>query len=534
MEHLSGMSLGDVKVHHNSDEPARLQAHAYAQGTNIHLGPGQETHLPHEAWHVVQQKQGRVKPTMQMKGKVNVNNDADLEKEADMMGAKALSFNTMSDLSHSKDLKATSGNVDSSDAPVQRRFGFEIEVPIFYTKEPTTHPGFRQDPGQDKLDQGSFEIHVDHNLELGPLKDYAVANQNLGWDGFPHGPSIIEIVTKPWDEFALTEQDVLDRAENIENWVQIVYDQGHDTEAPLGGEYYVGSDSPFNTLQSTLGYFQTTYGIKLSKTSGLFKQTGEAANRTDSRERLQFGDQLIKAGKIGKAVARSLKGYKVESGFFKAKVSSQVTRDGLNALAGYTTLLANYILAEAVMRTGIGLAKNNMGDYFYKTDLGSLSAALPAEVIGLLRNNDRVRARYIDLLSTKCDRASGDDMIIGNTTITIDAWVNRVLNGGTDIFLAAFKNPYSNELPSEAIGPVGNREAGVVMENRAPENLDPATRGRYAEQRREKAAFFDGTPKSPQDLAAFASTMADPKKVEISEWKTFMVRFYNLLREING
>jgi hypothetical protein len=27
--------------------------------------PGQEQHLPHEAWHVVQQKQGRVKPTGQ-------------------------------------------------------------------------------------------------------------------------------------------------------------------------------------------------------------------------------------------------------------------------------------------------------------------------------------------------------------------------------------------------------------------------------------------------------------------------------------
>jgi hypothetical protein len=90
MENLSGMSLDDVKVHHNSNKPAQLQAHAYAQGTDIHLGAGQEKHLPHEAWHVVQQKQGRVKPTMQMKGKVNVNDDSDLEREADVMGIKAL------------------------------------------------------------------------------------------------------------------------------------------------------------------------------------------------------------------------------------------------------------------------------------------------------------------------------------------------------------------------------------------------------------------------------------------------------------
>ena len=89
MENLSGLSLDDVKVHRNSDKPAGLQAHAYAQGTDIHLGPGQEKHLPHEAWHVVQQKQGRVRPTMQMSGGVNVNDDKGLEKEADVMGARA-------------------------------------------------------------------------------------------------------------------------------------------------------------------------------------------------------------------------------------------------------------------------------------------------------------------------------------------------------------------------------------------------------------------------------------------------------------
>ncbi len=90
VENLSGYSMDDVKVHYNSDKPAQLNAHAYAQGTDIHLSSGQEKHLPHEAWHVVQQKHGRVKPTMQMKGILNINDDEGLEKEADMMGAKAL------------------------------------------------------------------------------------------------------------------------------------------------------------------------------------------------------------------------------------------------------------------------------------------------------------------------------------------------------------------------------------------------------------------------------------------------------------
>jgi hypothetical protein len=90
VESLAGMSLDNVKVHYNSARPAQLEAHAYAQGSDIHLAPGQEQHLPHEAWHVVQQAQGRVKPTMQMTGGVAVNDDKGLEDEADVMGAKAL------------------------------------------------------------------------------------------------------------------------------------------------------------------------------------------------------------------------------------------------------------------------------------------------------------------------------------------------------------------------------------------------------------------------------------------------------------
>lgn len=90
VENLSGHSLDDVKVHYNSSQPASLQAHAYAQGTDIHVAPGQEKHLPHEAWHVVQQKQGRVQPTKQLKGTTNINDDQGLEKEADVMGAKAM------------------------------------------------------------------------------------------------------------------------------------------------------------------------------------------------------------------------------------------------------------------------------------------------------------------------------------------------------------------------------------------------------------------------------------------------------------
>jgi hypothetical protein len=123
VETLSGLSMDDVRVHYNSPRPAQLQALAYTQGADIHVGPGQERHLPHEAWHVVQQKQGRVSATLQMKG-VAINDDGGLEREADAMGARAL--------------HAPAGAMPRpptrpfapANAPIQRRVGFEFESNI--------------------------------------------------------------------------------------------------------------------------------------------------------------------------------------------------------------------------------------------------------------------------------------------------------------------------------------------------------------------------------------------------------------------
>lgn len=89
IESLSGFSMDDVRVHYNSSKPATVQALAYTQGTDIHVAPGQEKNLPHEAWHVAQQMAGRVSPTTNING-MPVNDNAGLEHEADVMGEKAV------------------------------------------------------------------------------------------------------------------------------------------------------------------------------------------------------------------------------------------------------------------------------------------------------------------------------------------------------------------------------------------------------------------------------------------------------------
>ena len=54
IESMSGHDASSVQVHHASASSA-IDAHAFSQGSAIHLAPGQEQHLPHEAWHVAQQ-----------------------------------------------------------------------------------------------------------------------------------------------------------------------------------------------------------------------------------------------------------------------------------------------------------------------------------------------------------------------------------------------------------------------------------------------------------------------------------------------
>ena len=88
VEEMSGLGLDDVTVRYGSPRPASIGAAAYTFGSEIHLAPGQEQHLGHEAWHVVQQKQGRVRAEDRGAG-LPLNTDSALEREADVRGQQA-------------------------------------------------------------------------------------------------------------------------------------------------------------------------------------------------------------------------------------------------------------------------------------------------------------------------------------------------------------------------------------------------------------------------------------------------------------
>jgi Domain of unknown function (DUF4157) len=97
MENSFGTDFSNVNIHQNSDKASNMGALAYTQGNDIAFSAGQyqpETSagqrlLGHELAHVVQQRQGRVKPDAEQKKGMNINSDTSLEIEADVMGEKA-------------------------------------------------------------------------------------------------------------------------------------------------------------------------------------------------------------------------------------------------------------------------------------------------------------------------------------------------------------------------------------------------------------------------------------------------------------
>jgi hypothetical protein len=117
MENAFGADFSDVKVHPNSSKASQLKAQAFTQGNDIHFAPGKynpesqtgQALLGHELTHVEQQRAGRVKPTTQAKGYA-INDDTNLEKEADQKGAMAAKGQVVSEKARSTQLKSTSSN----------------------------------------------------------------------------------------------------------------------------------------------------------------------------------------------------------------------------------------------------------------------------------------------------------------------------------------------------------------------------------------------------------------------------------------
>ena len=245
IESLSGMSMDNVKVHYNSSKPAQLQALAYAQGSDIHLAPGQDQHLPHEAWHVVQQRQGRVPETTQMAG-VAVNDAPGLEREADLMGARASGV-TQREARTDGNAWPGPGGTSPCQPVVQRKMGFEFETGAnqFITNGQT---GKRFDRKDIAFDNGRCRLEGDSGFHL-------------------------EFVTEPYDNWPQLHQAILDAKAVAEDLAQ-------RAGLAQSGEIVVGTAENFaeDDISIRIGdptftaSVQSTEGVELSGIPGLINE----------------------------------------------------------------------------------------------------------------------------------------------------------------------------------------------------------------------------------------------------------------------
>lgn len=97
MEKAFGQDFSQVNIHTNSQKASEVNALAFTQGNDIHFAPGQynpystegQNLIGHELTHVLQQRNGKVNPNRHMPNGAAINDQPDLEREADALGRRA-------------------------------------------------------------------------------------------------------------------------------------------------------------------------------------------------------------------------------------------------------------------------------------------------------------------------------------------------------------------------------------------------------------------------------------------------------------
>ncbi|WP_299218734.1 DUF4157 domain-containing protein [uncultured Aquimarina sp.] len=415
IENLSGYSMDDVKVHYNSSKPAQLQAHAYAQGTDIHLASGQEKHLPHEAWHVVQQKQGRVKPTKQLKSKVNINDDAGLEKEADVMGAKAaLNAEEISPKHMRKDIV--------SKGVIQRLVGYEIEarIPIFgkYNMngikvssnlvEPEEEVvwfltgGLKYGGNYGEETNGRFHITADHNIinrNYQKILEKLVLLGLLKPNVMRKKMSNIEYITPPREEIEqgsldTQERDITAVKDHLDETLKLAQGQTVEMVPEPGLEIFTGLPRKqlidwletnsidqnliipeLNNFEQSITdsvYIQENSGVLPEDIPEVFNNASEAieSNQQANNKQRMMADLMRKANMHAEQAFESLK-----------LPPKQFVKDK-KAVLGYLSLISSYLIANefSFLKDFLTINRKNLLPFLSKTPLEDTKNALPTSV----------------------------------------------------------------------------------------------------------------------------------------------------------
>jgi len=519
IENLSGYSMDDVKVHYNSSEPRQLQAHAYAKGTDIHLASGQEQHLPHEAWHVVQQKQGRVQATKQMKGRAQINDDECLEKEADIMGKKALQPDVDASPSRSSLLKPASLQTQA----IQRKLGFEFEIHVNTDTE-----GDDEDPlvtvrKQDELDsllglpgEKLFDVHNDNS------RSNMVVNKSdfTKLDSTVRNRKILEIVTAPIDEFNHGARDQLaSQMDTLVTFGTAIRTATTNLTKPVSLQSIcteflrVMDDERYQVAQKDdvmIGRDQAALeqeGIKKSvqtKVQSLSAMTHYTVG-VDIERLPEYVDALTKNPELSnkkrdgtrqKTILTSAKN-KVDQLMVDESITSVDIEGVEGQVKGFFLSVIINLLFGKIDQGGLD---KNFAPILSRTDGVKLLNAIDAQKNGVkhaLKGNwTAIRSKIIALTGT----TGGNYVMDGDSDFpTVTTYLNNLVNATKDGFTQAFGG--MKELGPEDVGEqflFDDREKGIIYENRA-----------------------------------MKSQIGGSTRYDITEWKAFALRVFDEVKAIN-
>jgi len=477
MGEILGADFGGVRVHTGPDADlvsGALRARAFTVGQDVYFHgsaydprtPGGQELIAHELTHVVQQNGGRVRRASPPEG-----------SDAEPAAAVAVS-------------SAPAGRA-------QRRFGFEIELPMLFTKEDDFTVKSLADgsdidlqdvpidagtggPKTHLVDSTECYLNVDHSRTLNELfrahlAQYAT-DHNFGPASntrasllaaanrlMPQKTSIVEVVTEAWDESTLSRDQALAKVRSVIDDITALYDGiDGDRKREIDNNYFVGSDAPHSDLfQPRLGYFHATYGVKLAQVPALFEQTtqqrrnlAEYAKGGDPAEKphaqnVELTSRAVTVGrsalkKIKKAWPRVAVTHRYRPNTSEVDLSDAAERDFL----GFLTLLSNYFL---LMGSGTGgdadLAKQAVGMHYYKSDLYDVANSLPAEVTGPLRDaaNTTVVDHVVDSIcaAVGVDRFERFGGLLGGYSIR--GYLYQILRGHYGVITTT--NPAGNAVP---------------------------------------------------------------------------------------
>lgn len=562
IENLSGYSMDDVRVHYNSSKPAQLQALAYTQDADIYVAPGQERHLPHEAWHVVQQKQGRVQPTMQLQG-VNVNDNEGLEKEADVMGV--ISMEVYQEKSSTKQF---SDSRIEKNAVLQGKFGFEMELGLglgWSNNDDETQDKSNYSCPDNKIIKplaakgDGFDVHLDHNSKINVV------------DG---GSAIVELVTTPpIDESTATEADVRGRMNQMVGFVNDAKSktsslskramlrniQGVTSINTTDGFLFVG-DNEKGEQQLDTGYMQSTYAVKIEKMPEVFSHISRPENNINpvSREIASYVSEICSnpskfmedINLINMIISMDVweidtRGDTKETSVYRLKETPDIkaefkdieTKTGelilptLPPLMGYLSLILNYLLLGQFVQKHPknSLRKNHLGLIYYKSRLSSMRNDLPEDSRCYLEDDSirleisfwlQEKSRIKNVFEDVQQKAFPSDNELSQTTVYY--WLNSILEGKSDPLFDASKNRYGEEIEEIEPYPVGKADeqsVGIVIENR---KVAPLGGFRYKEAVEEKDKY--------KELA----DGIDQSQRNVSDWEEIAVGIWKYLRSVNG